>query len=327
MASYSEATKVIKSIKIRASPQTSSSSSSAPSSSSSDVKLCDAAIDDGSTRLLIQNHANFKLSGAPVRFMYYQNGMWVDYCGEVVDSLRSGFGERKEMIDLVIEGSNYVFDFRRMVQIDLGTGSQRSIAWIDEREKCFFPKQFIGEELFVENPKIEIEIEINAGSGQRLGKRVREVEETKEKEVTSSYKHGEMSKRQRLADSKSEESPSPRWPNVKLLGEEDGAYTIVRNVFLPAIRKIHCEANITAIHQCARLGTLEKARREIFYKQMEITTAARGTSNTVYAWYGAPAEAISGVLAHGFGVPSKLLGAGANGVGVFLSPLGNCFRR
>ncbi|XP_062100321.1 probable inactive poly [ADP-ribose] polymerase SRO3 isoform X2 [Humulus lupulus] len=280
MASYSisrnlEASKVIKSIKIWA-LQSSSSSTSSPRN----VTLCNLTVDYFSSRLLLQNHANFKLSGAPIH---------------------------------------------------LGTGNQRSIAWIDEEGKCFFPKQFIGDEFEdndVENPKIEIEIEMKASSEPKLGKRMREeekmVQDQEDKKVTSSYRHGEMSKRQRIInDSKPE---NPRWPNTKLLREEDSAYTIVRNIFLPGIRKIHPGAIIATIHQCSRMRPLEKAHREIFSKQMEITKAARGTSNTVYAWFGASAQAIACVLAHGFGVAGKLSGSDANAVGVRLSPLANPFR-
>ena len=255
--------------------------------------------------------------------------MWVDYCGEVLDSLRFGFVERNSMIELVIEGSNYVFDFLRMLQIDLETGNQRSIAWIDEHGKCFFPKEFVGNDEFeklkkTENPNIEIK----TSSELKLGKRVREVVETEEeeKEVTSSYKEGEISKRQRLVGS--ELKTTPRWPNMKFLREEeDNIYTTVRNIFLSGVRKIHPDATITSIHQCARISPLEKARLEVFSKQMEISQAARGTSNTVYAWYGASPQTIADVLAHGFGLPSNLSGSDANFVGVYLSPIANPLKR
>lgn len=245
--------------------------------------------------------------------------MWTDFPGRVVDSLRSVFVERRSAADVVIGGSNYLFDFLRMMQVDLRSGNRRSIAWIDEGGKCFFPKEFVGEEFAnaQENPKIDIEIRINARSEEKLGKRTREANE--ENEVTSSFKLGDTAKRQRIPDAS--DSESPRWPNAKLLREGDGAYATVRNVFIPGIRKIHPGATITAIHQWERVGPLVKARREVFYKQMEITKAARGAANVVYAWYGASAQAIAGVLAHGFGVSSKFSG------GVYLSPLASPFRR
>ena len=77
-------------------------------------------------------------------------------------------------MDLSIGGSNYLFDFLHMLQIDFLTENQRSIAWIDENGKCFFPKVFVDEEFVKseenpENPKIEIEIwiDIDGNSSKR----------------------------------------------------------------------------------------------------------------------------------------------------------------
>lgn len=250
--------------------------------------------------------------------------MWTDFPGGVVDSLRSVFATRRSVADVVIGGSNYLFDFLRMLQVDLSSGNRRSIAWIDEEGNCFFPREFISEEFAdtSENPRIEIEIRINANSEEKLGKRTRkEVEEAKEeKEVTSSFRPGDSQAKRQRVDGASDSATS-RWPNVKPLREGDAGYATVRNVFNSAIMKVHPRATITAIHQCAHVGPLEKARREVFYKQMEITKAARGTANVVYAWYGASAQALAGVLAHGFGVSSKL------STGVHLSPLSHPFRR
>lgn len=65
----------------------------------------------------------------------------------------------------------------------------------------------------------------------------------------------------------------------------------------------------------------------MFQKQIEITKAARGVSNTVYAWHGASAKGVESILAHGFGVPGKVSGPECYGVGVYLSPLGLPYMR
>jgi preprotein translocase subunit Sec63 len=71
-----------------------------------------------------------------------------------------------------------------------------------------------------------------------------------------------------------------------------------------------------------RKGLSGEARQEVFLKQIEITKAARGVSNTVYAWYGAPAKEVESILAHGFGGPRKVSAGETYGVGVYLSPFG-----
>ncbi|GMY26888.1 probable inactive poly [ADP-ribose] polymerase SRO3 [Fagus crenata] len=126
---------------------------------------------------MIRNNSNFKRSGAPARFMFYRNSLWINFPNE----------------------------------IDLLTENQRSIAWIDENGKCFFPKVFVDEEFAKskenpENPKIEIEIRIDIDGNS--SKRKRDEFESNsnsnsnedEAEVTSSKKPDEddTSKRLRL---------------------------------------------------------------------------------------------------------------------------------
>ncbi|XP_062025615.1 probable inactive poly [ADP-ribose] polymerase SRO3 isoform X2 [Rosa rugosa] len=254
--------------------------------------------------------SNFKRSVAPARFMFYESGSWTNFPGRVVELLRSGFFERKAVLHLEIEGSTYLFDFARMLQIDSGTGSQRSIAWIDDNGKCFFPRRFISDELGCggsDSPKIEIEIRVDV-SGRNSGKRKREDEVGEEENEVSSFKRQSQP-----------QSSSETWPNVKLLREGERAYTAVSNFFLKGIRRIDSAATISAIRQCVRSGPLDKARLEVFQKQIEITKAARGLANVVHAWYGASSRDIQGILTHGFGLPSKV--SGSHGVGLYLSHL------
>lgn len=309
------ARKMVETIRVRV-PQ-----SQSPYASSSSQLLSDCC----SSRFMIQNHSNFKRSGAPARFMFYRNGSWINFPNEVLGDLRLGFLEGKPIMDLSIGGSNYLFDFLRMLQIDFLTENQRSIAWIDENGKCFFPKVFVDEEFAnseenPENPKIEIEIRIDIDGNS--SKRKRDEFESNsnsnsnedEAEVTSSKKPDEddTSKRLRLTPTNLESS---RFPNARLLSQADKAYPVVSNYFTVGIKKIDQGATITAIHQCTRTGPLERARYQVFEKQIETIKAARGESNTVYAWHCASARDVEGILKHGFAVPS-------NGVGIYLSPVG-----
>ena len=279
-----------------------------------------------STRFMIQNHSNFKRSGAPARFMFYQAGSWIDFPSEVFGGLRLGFSEGKPVIDLSIGGAKYLFDFLRMLQIDFVTENQRSIAWIDENGKCFFPKVFVDEEFeeVEENhaiPKVEIEIRVDMGGNSNSnsnhsnsGKRKRVEFESNsnedEAEVTSSKK-----KLRDDEDGAARLCLTPSWPNAKPLSQGDREYSVYSNLLIKGLRKIDLEnyATVTAIHQCTRTGPLERARSQVFEKQIEMIKAARGTSNgPVFAWYGASAKGVEGILKHGFAVPN-------NGTGIYLS--------
>lgn len=278
-----------------------------------------------SAQSLIQNYSNFKTSGLPSRFMFYQDRSWVDFPTQVLEILRASFSDGKPVMELQIDGSKYLFDLYRMLQIDLDTGRQRSVAWIDENGKCFFPKVFIGEESAgtsgnFSNPKVEIEITIDGKSGKRKRDAMEMKEE--ENEVNSSNEHLEV-KASKIPRVIANDSEALVWPKAKALSEGDSAYTLVSNFFLPSMKKFDPSSAITAIHQCTRTGPLEKARLDVFQKQNEITTAARGVSNMVYAWYGASAKTLAGILAHGFGEPLQVPASDdTHGIGVYLSPLG-----
>ncbi|XP_017974485.1 PREDICTED: probable inactive poly [ADP-ribose] polymerase SRO1 [Theobroma cacao] len=66
----------------------------------------------------------------------------------------------------------------------------------------------------------------------------------------------------------------------------------------------------------------DKARLKVFQKHIGITKGVRGTSNVVYAWYGALTKVVENVVAHGFRLPSKVPATNDCRVGVYLPPFG-----
>uniref|UniRef100_A0A6M2EHY9 Uncharacterized protein n=1 Tax=Populus davidiana TaxID=266767 RepID=A0A6M2EHY9_9ROSI len=285
---------------------------------------CNSATNCCSKPLILANLANFTKSAAPARFIYFNHdGLWIDFENEVLESLKPAFLDGKAVIEMSFRESRYLFDFTRMLQIDFDSGSQRSIAWIDVNGKCFFPKMFVREDFGdnleeerLSNRRIEIEVNIDGNSIKRKREEFRDKEEP---EVTSSKKEEGGLKRQRLG---MRDVGNCRWLNTRVFREEEKSYSPVKNYFLSGMKKIDPDVVITAIHQCTRKDLSGEARQEVFLKQIEITKAARGVSNTVYAWYGAPAKEVESILAHGFGGPRKVSASETYGVGVYLSPFG-----
>ncbi|KAA8538243.1 hypothetical protein F0562_027934 [Nyssa sinensis] len=307
------------------------------------------------TQFLMENYSSFKQSGLPYRFMYYQDGSWVDISSEVLAFLRSGFLEGKAVMEVELDGAQFLFDFYRMLQIDLKTGNQRSIAWVDVDGKCFFPKTFVDgseefadsslnceielakasdnpkieiadvtENLAAENPKINIEIRIgdNSGSSKRKRENVEpESEKAKEKmKGSSSEDHPDELKRQRLI---MPHLQLPRWPKARMLKEIERPYSVISKIFLSKIGNVEPGARITAIHQCMRTCPLSKARYEVFQRQTVITKAARGESNKTFAWHGTSGKAVASILTYGFGKPSQVSGSEVHGLGIYLSRVGS----
>lgn len=261
------------------------------------------------TQLLMQNHSNFKRSGAPSRIMFY-DGSWVDFSDQVFRVLRSGFVEGKPMVEASVDGCQYLFDFLRMLQIDFATGNQRSIAWIDDGGKCFFPQRVVAEEFGdlsekLEDMKIEIEIKVDGNSL----KRKKELVEEQSDQVSSSFP-----KRRAIAKP---DLSTCRWHNARFYKEEEKPYELVKKFFLLGVGRIDPGATVTSICHCTRNGPRERARFEIYLKQREITKAARGTAHEIYSWYGTSAQGVANILTHGFRMPSSK----SHGVGLYLSPV------
>lgn len=275
-------------------------------------------------QLVKPNVNNFKRTGPPARLMSYRNGMWIDFSKEIVGVVKSCFVDRKPIVDIVIGASKYLFDFLRMVEISFETGKQRSIAWIDEKGDCYFPNNFVDEDSeessdeseSCNSAEVEIGVEMNVEDDSGKRKRVSAISDVDD-EVDSV--DVEPKRQRSTPNSSSGVVNSGKWIGSRLLREEEKAYTLIRDYFLSGIRKSDPGATITAIHQCTRAGRLEKARFLVFQNQMETTKSARGSSNTVYAWHGTSARGVESILAHGFGVPSKI---STYGVGTYLSPIG-----
>lgn len=229
-----------------------------------------------------------------------------------------------------------------MLEIQFDSGCEKSIAWIDMKGKCFFPKVFVNSsEAFVNSdgnygdqegfgnncPKIEIEVKILEDSDNLdspSGKRKRVSEEIEVEQIEREKSEGSSSnfrnldaKRRQIVES---EMGKARWEKTKLLKEGQKEYTIVKNLFLSGLRSVEPDAMITRIHQCTRTGVLDKARYEVFMKQMEIMKKARGDANMVFAWHGTSAKGVDSILAHGFGMPDQVQPPRPHGVGVYLSP-------
>ncbi|XP_057533098.1 probable inactive poly [ADP-ribose] polymerase SRO3 isoform X2 [Amaranthus tricolor] len=307
---------------------------------------------------IIHNFNNFKKSQAPERLMEWSDEKWVELPSHVVSSARSAFSKGIPIIEVEVEGDNFMFDFYRMLKIEIGSsGLQRSIAWIDIKGSCFFPKFFVDESLVDNynnysdgdeelvgekdecsnngiNPKIEIEINIdninnvdskimnnNDKKRKREGKVVvHDVEDT-----ADSRNSGTGSERFNIKRNLHIEDEKPidkfEWPSVRLINEQEKAFSDVKKLFLGGMKMVDSRVEVTAIHKLTYTGPHEKARAMAFHKTMQITQAARGgQSNTVFAWHGTSRKGVSDILAHGFGVPSKVSGLQAHGVGVYLSP-------
>jgi len=142
--------------------------------------------DSGISKSLIKYCFNYKKSGMLKYLMFYKNGEWLNYPEDVVNLVKKDFKNKKAVIEVGLDGQKVVLDFLHMYHVYLKTGLQQPIAWIDEEENNFFPKDFAcsteepnnikeheGEEcLDVKDPheiKLHLSIKINGTNESKLG--------------------------------------------------------------------------------------------------------------------------------------------------------------
>ncbi|XP_058775539.1 inactive poly [ADP-ribose] polymerase RCD1 [Vicia villosa] len=113
----------------------------------------------GISKFLVKYFLNYKKSGLPKRLMFYKNGEWSDYPEDVVNLVRKDFEIKKAAVEIEFDGQNIVLDFLHMYNVNLQTGLQQPIAWIDEAESCFFPELFDGSDDEPYNQDIEIDLD------------------------------------------------------------------------------------------------------------------------------------------------------------------------
>ncbi|KAG9449295.1 hypothetical protein H6P81_009260 [Aristolochia fimbriata] len=88
----------------------------------------------------LNNRHNFEKSALPSRILFFSNGDWTDFSGAPFETMQQGFAARHPAVEVdLADGGRHLIDFLRMLRIDLASGTQSSIAWIDASGRCFFP--------------------------------------------------------------------------------------------------------------------------------------------------------------------------------------------
>ncbi|KAD5317346.1 hypothetical protein E3N88_17292 [Mikania micrantha] len=106
------------------------------------VESCKSKCFSSSRKTLLNNYSNFMKSGAPQHLLFSQDGQWNDFSHDVVDLVKEDFLAKKLSIEVKFNGRHLLLDILRMTEVDLTTGVQKPIAWIDATGSCFFPESY-----------------------------------------------------------------------------------------------------------------------------------------------------------------------------------------
>uniref|UniRef100_A0A0E0KAW1 Poly [ADP-ribose] polymerase n=1 Tax=Oryza punctata TaxID=4537 RepID=A0A0E0KAW1_ORYPU len=271
-----------------------------------------AAVHGGASPLL-RGWQEFRRSGAPVRLLYFEGGAWVDVAGEAVGQLRRAFLEGKAVSEAACGGRVFLFDFMRMVRIDVATAEEAALGWIDDRGACFFPAPEGGRKRKRERDEAGSEVK---GEEQR-----RRAAEEDGDEASSGVEERSGESRPEADESDRKKARGMLWGKAVKLDETDKFYKVVEKLFVSRMAPVAAARGlaISAVHKVA-----QGPRTRAFHLQGQLLAAARGAgggSNAKFAWYGAPAADVAAAVEHGFGrTNGQLLGGRAHGDGVHLSP-------
>eukprot|EP00249_Psilotum_nudum_P018849 c26987_g2_i1 orf=1-1335(-) len=300
---------------------------------------------------------NFRKSGIPSRFMFYDNAEWKDFSKNSTSILADHFRAGKKVTELSIDGRDYLVNFLLMMQWNQSTGFLRSIAWIDEHGKCFFPsKLFEGHAARLQegiDHQFRLKLDI-----QDMGSQICRTHECTDaydpgrstcKNADGVYQHGlfegcmtsqkikgglgsalEISSCLKVggeACAKNVAATKQVSRDFTLLGDRlikleqgDQEYAIVKNKFLAGLGMLVTYTSIVSIYRDTHSSTSGQGRLQAFQKQEEMKRKLRGDANVRYAWHGTSKQGVSGIVLHGFGQPKTPKNGTAYGVGVYLAP-------
>ncbi|CAN6703561.1 unnamed protein product [Malus baccata var. baccata] len=304
----------------------------------------------GSQRSLLVSYSNFSRSGVPQRLMFYQSGEWTDFPQDLVDLVRKDLQVKKETVNIKSHGEHYVLDFLHMFRLDLKTGLQQPIAWIDEAGNCFFPEIYAedddepnwycppeggkGLEHWAEDQcesheiRLHLEIEINgmgqSGLNECSGESNGFVKKIQVDQIPASNRDGievenSCNRKPGLNDdaySDDNEAMTKNLARATEIEREKLDCDTVRKIFLKGMSNFD-SVDVLDIYKCS--STLMQARLELFQKQVEITKTFRGDANIRYAWLASSKGELSTIMMYGLGHSGLATNKSIYGTGVHLT--------
>ncbi|KAL8208383.1 hypothetical protein R6Q57_007795 [Mikania cordata] len=281
------------------------------------VESCKSKCFSSSRKTLLNNYSNFMKSGAPQHLLFSQDGQWNDFSHDVVDLVKEDFLAKKLSIEVKFNGRHLLLDILRMTEVDLTSGVQKPIAWIDATGSCFFPESYSSYEshqcsksealndleLDLESsttPEIQlhVKIKLNGPSNNNFEECMDEsnVQELNIKRVKVDHSLHDNRKQLEAATDHfvekihhCDEDASPTFS--KTLDPET-----VRNMFL---NNIYPALKVDIVDIKKFTGDILESKLELFQKQVEITQKRRGNANVNYAWFESPTDTNSSTVVCG----------------------------
>ncbi|XP_059074615.1 probable inactive poly [ADP-ribose] polymerase SRO2 [Cryptomeria japonica] len=275
---------------------------------------------------VVENYSKFKKSGVPARVMYFCEGDWMDFPSEIAVLVKQALQDDKTAVEVAVDGVSCLLDFLHMLQIDLKSGAQRSIAWIDVDGKCFFPR--IVCHGMGELSSLSVDLRFH-GAGRSGVENCKVVTED-----PKSVKADQGSSDSDVSDSEScptsarvcaaNEAFEGAGDNLIKLDDDDREFLDVRNKFLAGLKTLATFTSVIGIYRNSHRSVAGRSRLHAFQRYVDMITRKNGgNGNIQYAWHGTSMDGVCGIIKHGFGQPMIPKHGAVLGRGVYLAPA-NC---
>lgn len=252
---------------------------------------------------------NYLNSGVPHRIMIYNQGCWQNFQTSVTHTLVNAFKDDKASVRFNIGNESFLFDFLSMAVVNLRTRKQKSIAWIDEADKCFFPTVFGHEDDDCDEWDIgtmDNQLQV-AEVGRPLVSQPEVVKHVIEESGATS-----IDRPPTIVET--------LFTNLDNLARGSRSFLFARDLFLSGMGPFASPHNIVAIHRYVPKDATGKNRLKSFETQIRVTAEERGDANVRYGWFGAGKSDLAGVLFHGFAMMcGKATKEGPSGTALYLT--------
>ncbi|KAG1362003.1 inactive poly [ADP-ribose] polymerase RCD1 [Cocos nucifera] len=320
-----------------------------------DARECKLVFSCCSETHIVKNYRNFMRSGLPRRLLSYQDGEWKDFPENIISLVREDFQLKKSIIEAMFQNQQLLLDFVHMVCVDLKTGLQKPIGWIDEHDKCIFPE--LHPEFYASNGchhsskgkhvhmscepsgtrdlNAHIEISVSAAESSNSGSGpddevISNVKRVKTETIFASNQNMYAEVNETVGEN---EPCSFVPPNVSVLGTLQGKLikpvgascvnNAVQDMLLQGLGPFIEAKDILGIFRTPSKDNLGQIRFNLFQKQVDITKNIRGNANVRYAWLSSSRDAVEDTMLQGIMSIKKPVHGPVYGIGTHLAPA-NC---
>lgn len=308
---------------------------------------CEVSCGPCSRRSFLRNYKNFSRSGLPQRFLYYEDGDWVDYPQITVKLIREQFQIKNAAIEVEFDGRHLLLDALYMIQVELKTAIQQHIAWIDDNGRCFFPEFYSDDSVMHQFHQHELEdasaVALSGHTGMReinlhleigiteanSSQSEEYIEESNSDTKVSNIKaqtcdiggdwEGSETKSQKPVAEMQEAVGGIKEIDCCMAPQNELIHSAldsndVKNMFLTSMGSLK---NIEILGVKRWSSPLMQDRLDLFQKQIEITKKSRGNANVQHGWLPLNKDVLSGSMPYGVGHSGLKL---TSSYGVHLSP-------